>query len=412
MPPLIHELSDVDVAAISIVGKGANRKRFFLRRSGDEPATEPLLTGPAPHDLIFKGDAGEPWSAVYCVVAEPGWLEDAGLHGDQSIADRWASEDEIRKAAHRFAKNGGLVTKLHESLAPYGALVENAVALDTFTVDGPDGAQTILKGSWYIAIEPTDEGRAAIDAGEFNGVSIEGVGVRRLVEKAQRPVRGNVGGVDGNDGIIRRALAKLLGDDPLAAELAATEVAKGRPTFAERMAQRDFEDELPDAFDVLRSAIWSAFYPDPGEDNPAPAGELIAQSLDEFKAWAGDLLESQGIAKVAEAVEKSGGQTGFGATVDEMDDADRDKLNGIATAIEELPAAIAKAIKDEAEPAKGDEPEVTLADVAKSVGELTNKVEAQDAKITALGAGASAQGNGNGVEPVAKSTDAPHEGIL
>lgn len=58
-------------------------------------------------------------------------------------------------------------------------MVENAVALADFTVDG----ETIRKGSWYVAIEPTEEGKAAIEKGEFTGVSIEGFATRELVEK-------------------------------------------------------------------------------------------------------------------------------------------------------------------------------------------------------------------------------------
>lgn len=170
----VNLVSDADVRAVSIVGKGANRKRFFLTKAEGEQA-EPL---PSAERLVKAAD----WSAVYCVVAEPGWHESPGSAPgtDQSVEDRWASEDEIRKAAHRFMANGGLVTKMHESLEPYGQLVENAVALADFTVDG----ETIRKGSWYIAIEPTDEGKAAIEKGEFTGVSIEGLARREEVEKA------------------------------------------------------------------------------------------------------------------------------------------------------------------------------------------------------------------------------------
>lgn len=165
----VNLIRDADIHAISIVGKGANRKRFFLRKA-DADASETLSTG-----RLVKA---EDWSAVYCVVAEPGWHENSGI-GGPDVEDRWADEAEIRKAAHRFMANGGLVNKMHESLEPYGQLVENAVALADFTVDG----ETIRKGSWYIAITPSEEGKASIEKGEFTGVSIEGLAVRELVEK-------------------------------------------------------------------------------------------------------------------------------------------------------------------------------------------------------------------------------------
>src|SRR4051794_39979894 len=101
------------------------------------------------------------------------------MHGDQAVPDRWASEDEIRKAAHRFMKNGGLVNLMHKTMEPHGTLVENAIALSDFEVDG----ELIRKGSWYVAFEPNERTKQAIDKGEFGGISIQGSGTRTLVEK-------------------------------------------------------------------------------------------------------------------------------------------------------------------------------------------------------------------------------------
>jgi hypothetical protein len=162
---------------VSLVNKGANRKRFFLRKSAEgEDLEADLIDLTSDSSLLVKsGD----WSAVYCVVAEPGALEDSGVGGTE-IPDMWADEQEIRKACHRFAKNGALINKMHETLDQYGIMVENAIALTDIDVDG----ETIRKGSWYIAIEPNEHGRDAIESGEFTGVSIEGTGLRTLVEKS------------------------------------------------------------------------------------------------------------------------------------------------------------------------------------------------------------------------------------
>lgn len=166
----VNLLSEVEVEAVALVKRGANRKTFFLRKETD------ALDLPRPATPLLKA---ADWSVVYAIVAEPGWEEEAGRYGDNSVPDRWASEDEIRKAAHGFMRNGGLVNRMHQSLEPYGKVVENAVALADFEVEG----QPIRKGSWYIAIEPTAEGREAIERGEFTGVSIQGHGSRDLVEK-------------------------------------------------------------------------------------------------------------------------------------------------------------------------------------------------------------------------------------
>lgn len=170
----VHELANADIVALSIVKRGANRKRWFLRKAEGEGegATVEFVS----QRMIAKAD----WSAVYAVVAEPGALEGPGVGAaDPETDDRWASEDEIRKAAHGFMRNGGLVNQLHKDLEPFGTLVENAVALDDFTVNG----ETIRKGSWYVAIEPTPDGRDAIEKGTFGGVSIQGTATRTLVEK-------------------------------------------------------------------------------------------------------------------------------------------------------------------------------------------------------------------------------------
>ena len=167
-------LSDVDVRAISMVKKGANGQRIFLFKSA-EGAGDDLAVF---NRIIKAGHDGE-WSTFYIVVAEPGTEEEPGIAtDDQSIRDVWASEDEIRKAAHGFMRNGALINKMHEDFAPYGKLVENAVAPCDMLVEGPEGEQTIKKGSWYIGIEPSAEGKAMVEAGEFTGVSIQGSGQR------------------------------------------------------------------------------------------------------------------------------------------------------------------------------------------------------------------------------------------
>ena len=141
-----HVLYDVDPVAITLCKKGANRQRFFLRKSDD---TGDLLTLPASHRLLKASD----WSAVYCVVAEPGAEENGGL-GAEGVVDVWRDEEEIRKAAHRFSKNRAYVNAMHGAMAEQGChVVENAVALTDFDVDGV----TIRKGSWYLAIEPSPD---------------------------------------------------------------------------------------------------------------------------------------------------------------------------------------------------------------------------------------------------------------
>src|SRR3954447_7298066 len=170
----VHQLSEVDVVAISLVDKGANRRKFYLRKREDE---EFDLPGPA--RIVKSAD----WSTVYCVVAEPGWRENPGVGADTTLDDEWADSEEIRKAAHRFMKNGGLVNRMHETLEPYGQVVENFVAQSTFLV----GEELVKEGAWVVGIDPTEEGKLAIEKGDFTGISIQGTGLRQLIDKADGP---------------------------------------------------------------------------------------------------------------------------------------------------------------------------------------------------------------------------------
>ena len=182
--PTVHMLHDVQPTVLTLCKQGANRQRIFLKK---EQADEDLHVLPGGGGLIRKAE-GESWSYFYCVVAEPGMREDPGVGDGQGsgIEDQWRDEDEIRKAAHFFAKSDRLITGLHDTVEPYGALVENAVALADFEVMDPMGVkQTIRKGSWYVGIEPSEAGRKAIDAGEFTGISLEGTGLREPVELAK-----------------------------------------------------------------------------------------------------------------------------------------------------------------------------------------------------------------------------------
>jgi hypothetical protein len=190
MAPL-HLLYDVKPTVLTLVKAGANRKRIFLMKEEDRAPEDKLIELPSTGRLICKAEDGADWSYFYCVVAEPGNLENAGV-GDgagSGVDDMWRDEVEIRKAAHYFAKSDRLVTGLHSTVEPYGSVVENAIAMTDFTVVDPTGnAQVIKKGSWYVGIEPTQEGRVAIENGDFTGLSLEGTGMRQRIEKADEQV--------------------------------------------------------------------------------------------------------------------------------------------------------------------------------------------------------------------------------
>ena len=166
MPKRFH-LSDVDPAAIALCKKGANGQRIFLKKSVAEDELIPLA-----REMKFHKAAADDWSTLYCIVASPGVVENGGLL-NPDVEDVWASPDEIRKAAHRLAKNKGFVNLEHGDGVD-AHIVESAIALTDIKLEDT----TIAEGSWYIGIEPSADLRKAVDDGEITGVSLEGTGVR------------------------------------------------------------------------------------------------------------------------------------------------------------------------------------------------------------------------------------------
>lgn len=185
-------LKDAHINAISLVDRGANNKRFFLFKRADhfidefgnltftDSVEETDLDDEAVDKIlpIVKGtdvDADGNWTTVYCVVAVPGEV-------DQQ-KDIWL-DDEIKKSAHDFLKQGPLINYMHADLNKVGELVESAIALTNIEING----EQIPKGSWYIAVEPHEEVRKQINSGQITGVSVQGTSRREPVDKAAAPV--------------------------------------------------------------------------------------------------------------------------------------------------------------------------------------------------------------------------------
>ncbi len=162
----LYKLRGVNVRSLSVVPLGANRQVWALLKQGQQ--VERVVP-------ILKANGS--WRTAYIVVAAPGAVEDGGL-GASGIEDTWSAQ-EIRKAAHSFARNGSLTTAGHFG-QPFGKVVESYIA----TCDQRIGDQLVKAGSWVLGFQPSAEGRKAIESGQLTGVSIEGSGIREPVLKA------------------------------------------------------------------------------------------------------------------------------------------------------------------------------------------------------------------------------------
>lgn len=401
MPDQVHLLRDVQPTVLTLCKQGANRQRIFLKK---EQKDEGLIELPGSHAVIRKAE-GEDWSYFYCVVAEPGAREDPGM-GDgagSSIEDMWASEDEIRKAAHYFAKSQMLVTGLHDTIEPFGAVVENALAPADFEVEGPDGTQTIRKGSWYVGIQPSDEGKAKIDAGEFTGLSLEGTGYRELAElqKAQSDE-------DEKRGLLKKMADYFGVDVPVELE------KEKAPTFNDIITEREVERALDDSFSVLREVIWSATSPSYEGDS----GKTIKASAQQFADYIGRIVDGSD-KKTPQALAKELGTVGKTNEEDDLDAATTEKISkidglesGVADLKKEASATsqaitqltgLVETLANKLSPSKdGDDAAPTASDLKKSIDELTDtvngKLDELESGVSALADSGSSQDNDDEAE--------------
>lgn len=381
-----NALRDVDPVAITICKKGANRQRIFLRKAAPGSDVFELPAGEMP---ILKS-AGADWTAFYCVVAEPGAEEDPGLTGDLDSIDFWESEVEIRKAAHRLLKNGAYVNAQHDSDAePDCAIVESAIALSDFTLDGVDGEEvTIKKDSWYVAIEPGDTFREAIEKGEIGAVSLEGTGLRVPIEKS---------------------------------------VA----SFAERIAASNLRDSLWSAWDALQSVIYESLN---DEDlSAADRRALIESSLGEFKDYLVGRLNDAGAARLAKEIgtvnpndpedDDMGLAEDFAAlkkTTDEKFEKLEKSSDATTTAVEGLLGLTEKLVErlEQKPEEKPEEKPADLKKVVKDLGELADQMDKFDGSMQQIAKSIEALGEGESSQDTAgdqlrkTNSDNPLAGLL
>lgn len=151
-------ISDARIQFVSLVDKAANKKSFLIAKAEDGKASF------SAYGKIVKTDTDSHY--VTGIVYEP-MTEDS--QGD------CMTEDEIRKAAHWFAKNGDGIDIQHNfEKFEKAEVVENWIAKADFEI----GKEKIKKGTWLMTVEITDpEVWSAVEKGELTGFSMGGTGV-------------------------------------------------------------------------------------------------------------------------------------------------------------------------------------------------------------------------------------------
>lgn len=153
-----RSISDAQIQFVSLVDKAANKKSFLITKSEAGKASF------SAYGKIVKTDADSHY--VTGIVYEP-MTEDS--QGD------YMTEEEIRKAAHWFAKNGDGIDIQHNfEKFEKAEVVENWIAKADFEI----GKEKIKKGTWLMTVEITDpDVWAAVEKGEITGFSMGGTGI-------------------------------------------------------------------------------------------------------------------------------------------------------------------------------------------------------------------------------------------
>lgn len=151
------EISDARIQFVSLVDKAANKRQFLITKAENGSAQFSTL------GKILKVDDATHY--LTGIVYEP-LVEDA--HGN------FMTEEEIRKAAYWFAKNGDEVDIQHSFEAVNDiSVVENYVA----PCDMEIGGEPVVKGTWVMTVEVSNpDVWEAVQKGEITGFSMGGLG--------------------------------------------------------------------------------------------------------------------------------------------------------------------------------------------------------------------------------------------
>ncbi|MCS3600140.1 XkdF-like putative serine protease domain-containing protein [Bacillus sp. JUb91] len=276
-----RKLKNVDVSYVSIVDKGANKKKFFLTKSDDKPNFVKEVK-------IIKGE-DEEQKLVYGVVYEPGSADKPETH--DSHGDFMEASD-IEKSAHNFILKYRNIDTQHDFNAGAGEVVESYIAPTDMEVNG----ETIIKGSWVLVTKATDEIWESIQKGNYTGYSLAGVAETEVIEEE----------VTKTEEKQMKSFFQLM-----KGFFGGEKVAKGevRDKFNQNKHRRDVNASFSALEDTFYQSLWNAPTADAIDLDRIEAAALeFVEIINELKgteavvkAW-----ENKPVVSLAEEVEKAG----------------------------------------------------------------------------------------------------------
>lgn len=250
-----RSISDAQIQFVSLVDKAANKKSFLIAKAEDGKASF------SAYGKIVKTDTDSHY--VTGIVYEP-MTEDS--QGD------YMTEEEIRKAAHWFAKNGDGIDIQHNfEKFEKAEVVENWIAKADFEI----GKEKVKKGTWLMTVEITDpDVWAAVEKGEITGFSMGGTGI--YSEDDVDP--DSLSKSEGKS--FFKKLAKMFGFEV---------VEKG--AFADKYAESKKQSDFYNAFYDLQNILYS-YDPTLGKYKYETEPETIKECLKEFSETIEQVLAS------------------------------------------------------------------------------------------------------------------------
>ena len=281
-------ISDAKISFVSLVDKAANKRQFLITKAED--GTAHFTSG----GRILKADADTHY--ITGVVYEP-LVEDT--------EGNFMTEEEIRKAAYWYAKNGDMVDLQHSFVAVDGvSVVESYITLCDMDIDG----ELIRKGTWIITVEVENaEIWEGVEKGEITGFSMGGVGKydkedtdlanikKGMPESAGTPPNG--GQPTTNDetmtkaekGVFKSLLDAIRGVDKKLDAIAKGEVAE---RYQEYSKSNNFWSAMSALENTLRKYDW-----DSDEVVFESDEDIIREAIEDFNKIITDLLTEDSVTK-------------------------------------------------------------------------------------------------------------------
>ncbi len=278
MDEALFRLHDIEVAVISLVNKGANKKRIIFK-SQDLP-DEPTLN----RNIEIRKTV-EDERMVYGIVYAPDEIDTDG---------HTASAEEIKKASENFMKAGRTtsIDKQHNYATDEGFVSENWI-----TKEGDRQFPDDPVGSWAVGIKvEKDETWDAVKSGEITGISLAGMAVMEDLTKIENPIlkwlkskfeSENSKEVQGMDKV---ELIKAISEDEevqtAVAELVKTAVEEAVKPLSEKIgsletANADLKSDMEKSNTELKAEVEKISKETPGPVSKEDQDEVDDEKVDE-----------------------------------------------------------------------------------------------------------------------------------